>query len=483
MKMSSPRSRLASLVLTAALVLAPLACSTPSSEEPPAAPDEGGIGERDASRDIGMTDPYTPSPKPEKDASRDIPPPPPGGWNPWDHPTVWRELPALEPCEVYEADLSEYDFPKREWSSCGVGCEVASAQYPIDLDTRQVTSRPALAGTSIGGEVYLRLNVGAPGRGTIHEIVRLPENETIAAIKLRNAGSVRCGMTGYGYDAALLFPLGVSTGNGQSETWDARTAWVDQRTATLIWDKQWLAVSSLPRGVIPWEEGWGMVLEDGTLRVVESPEATKMTILASGVSGSFHSAARGDLIVAAYRNGVGQRVIGGYSRAKGWRELIANKDIAIRHVTMSDDYIVWVGLHGPPPAVGSVSGAEFYWSPIANTPEEIIVTKGPSIHAQDGLDQIKAGGDYAATMGCRLGEHDTLCELFVVRLSTKQLWVLPRRPGGNAYMQLLAVSQDEIVYGENDRPLLGPAYNQLVQRLVRLKTAELDAIQAAWVGE
>lgn len=446
------------------------ACGAPTSVEE-AANDVPDAAPRDASRDIGMTEP-----DPPKDASGDVSPSR-DEWNPWDDPTVWKRLPGLEPCEAYEADLSVHEFPRRDWSSCGVGCEVASAQYPIDLDEQQATSRPALAGTSIDGTIYLRLNVGTAERGAIYEIVRLPENRTVAAIKLSHASPVHCGMSGFGYDAAMLFPLSRSTGGPNPDTTYRHVARADG-DGVLSWQEHWQEAKSMARGVFPWEEAWGVMLEDGTLRALESLSATNLTILASGIGTTSRATARGDLVVAAYRNGAGRRVVGGYSPANGWQDLISKEDGTIWDVALSDTHIVWIGTEGPESIV--TESAEMYWSPLATTADEIVISAGPSMPVLYAPTGLKAGGDYAAVIGVGAVENDRARnDLLVVRLSTKQLWALPPRPGGNTPWGLLAVSQDEIVYAENDAPIAGAEY-QSVKRLVRLKTAELDAIQAAW---
>lgn len=475
------------LVVAGLATVWPVACSQPNSGGIEAAVDGGGdSSEKDsglaASKDAASPDcseNEASSPKPS--CGSDAAAPPGEGSNPWDEPGVWKPIPELEPCTFYVADLSQYEFPKRVWEGCGPGCEVASAFFPGDFPFEQRAGRPPLAGAWVHGDIYLRLNVSTKDGGTIHQVVRLSDEETIAAIKI--PAQTKYAVTGWADEVPLLIPI---TARFEDQSLWYQAAKVGrERAMPLAWHGGWIPdMEGGLTGAFNWHHGWGMSFRDGSVRVVTDPTQPTMTTIDTALLPTYHISARGDLIAWAHWNDRDRRqVLRAYSKEAGVQELVSEEGTRIQTVTLSDYYIIWVGVHGDEEIWhGRYEAAEMYWSPIAKKPEDIRVTKGPTLPANTGLLYPKSGGDYVAIDGCMAtgpdGEGD--CETLVVRLSTKQLWRIPNRPGGHASAGILAVSPDEIVLAEVDWPLPDPAYRTLIQRIVRLKTAELDVIEASW---
>lgn len=95
-------------------------------------------------------------------------------------------------------------------------------------------------------------------------------------------------------------------------------------------------------------------------------------------------------------------------------------------------------------------------------------------------NNLAAGGDYAATIGCDANpnQDQRICHVFVVQLSSAKVWAVRDRPGGNVFHKVLAVGPSEIVLAEQD------AQPQSIQvwfkRIVRLDIAHLDDFVATW---
>ena len=148
-------------------------------------------------------------------------------------------------------------------------------------------------------------------------------------------------------------------------------------------------------------------------------------------------------------------------------------------VRLSDDRLVWIGVTGVSSADGTFQTARFYWSPWAGSAQGLTPTAGPVIPAVAGLASLAVGGDYAAALGCDSSlVGDPVCHVYVVRLSTRQLWTIPGRPGGNQFVQVLAASPTELVLAEIDSPVTKAVMRQEIQRIVRVQISALD--QLGW---
>ncbi len=69
---------------------------------------------------------------------------------------------------------------------------------------------------------------------------------------------------------------------------------------------------------------------------------------------------------------------------------------------------------------------------------------------------------------------DPICQLQVVQLSTKKLWTIGSRPGGNNFVAVMALSPTEVVLAEIDHPTHPPFGT--IDRIVRVDIASLDSL-------
>jgi len=91
---------------------------------------------------------------------------------------------------------------------------------------------------------------------------------------------------------------------------------------------------------------------------------------------------------------------------------------------------------------------------------------------------LQTWGDYAAI---KVYETDGVTHHIVIaRLSTKETWRLPARPG-KAFTEVLAVSPDEVWLGENDGAAGGPDEGFVARRLLRVRIdAAAEIAKAGW---
>jgi hypothetical protein len=91
-----------------------------------------------------------------------------------------------------------------------------------------------------------------------------------------------------------------------------------------------------------------------------------------------------------------------------------------------------------------------------------------------GYERLQTSGDFAATIGCGVAssaDPDPQCTLYVVQLSTKTVYRLASRPGGNVFGSLLALSPTEVVVAETDYPR-HPPFNT-IDRVIRIDLGAL----------
>jgi hypothetical protein len=380
--------------------------------------------------------------------------------------SVWSRVDIGDSCELYEADLARAAFARRNWRACGPGCLVADAPVWGSFATLGDASASFRK-----GETFVRTSVKSP-RGVLTHVSRVSDGATVAAVEQR--GVANCIGLG-GADAPLLLPYLIIggryvVGRVNAAVEPSRVGWPGSSVV------QAGLRTCLPFG---WEGGWGICFNDGTIRIVGSNAATTMTQIDAASVPAFSAAARNEMAVWSGWDGATQHyVVRAYTAATGTRALAAVDTGDVSAVALSDDRLVWTGIHGPLIGQGSYESAEIYSSPPAPTSDRIVATRGPSLPVSGGLMTLVTGGDFAATRGCvRADDGGSLCSVLVVQLSTGRLWKVSSRPG-NVFNSVLAASSDEILLGEVDEAT-GDRYGLLL-RLVRLSTSALDQIERGW---
>ncbi len=459
-----------------------MGCSgcSPGSSTVKAQKDAGGHQPADASVDDGA-----PSTVPEAgDAAEDVYG---SGWDAGSilsDPSVWTPVPDNNGCGLYVANVVPDPFPKRQWTSCGTGCEVSDAPMSGLGDNNVLWG--GVTASERGGHIYLQTS--PDGRfGTnqpIHLILtrRLEDGATIAAVEERNYRG--CLSEGWGNDAAFVFPVvnaGPLGGDPQALhiVWDrGGTIHGTQPGAAVTWG-HWLPESGLLGTTFAWNDGWGVGM-NGALYVNTSPDETAFQIVHSGNDLELYG--RGKLVVWYASDGGKQNAIESYTVAGGVKTLVKLSQGVVWSVALSDDKMVWIVVDGMDWANYRFNTAKLYWSPVAADAADVKVS-GPvtiPIGADAGaLTELRVGGDYAASHGCwQTGPTNGECRIFVVQLSTGKVWGIPPRPG-SGYWDVMAVSQDTILAAETNSPQKGMDH-QYVRRFVRFGTADLDALQKGW---
>jgi hypothetical protein len=435
-------------------------CSSCSSPEAPAAQHDASDAGADAP-DVSIDqDADVPA-----DAAEDI-----YGSN-WDaglatDPAIWTPVPDNRGCGLYVANVVPDPFPKRVWQSCGTGCEVSDAPMPglgLDGGTQGLNSVPwGLATASErNGETFYRLCYAAWGGGEIYVVSRLSDGATIAAAQVRNTD---CAGFGGANDSALFFP--VSTEKNDY----SRGGFIQglEPGAPVVWGN-WLPTPAGYGGAFAIDSGWGF--SNGNIYLNASPSDAKFQLVYQNTN-PYEVYGRGE-VIAWHEN---SRILA-WTQAGGAKKLLEIPTNLMWSVALSDQRMVWIVVQNE--LEGHFTSANLYWSPLATDPADLKASPPiPLPGATWGLVETRVGGDYAATQGCAEWDGGSSCPVWVVQLSTGKVWQVPPRPGG-AYRGPLAVSEDVILMGETNYP--GQYLDsQMMRRLLRFKTSELDALAKGW---
>jgi len=320
---------------------------------------------------------------------------------------------------------------------------------------RTTTSAGLIAGTA-----YLRVVSGSP-QYTLALVTRLSDGGTIAAVK-QTMNFSACGLVA-SQRAVLALPFMLP---GQT----ALVGLVNPAAKAVSWS---LTQPDLPlvTQVFANDLGWGMQFHDGSIRVLMPPKYPALTTIDQGVAPTGQGAARLDrMIWSSAEPRTDPEVVKGFTPADGVKALAAQATND-HTVALSDSSLVWIGTSGAQRHEGNYETAQLFWAAWPAPLGAAAAQAGPSLPAAYGLSSLATAGDYAATIGCAQGGAAVdSCELLVVRLSTGKLWRIPRRSGG-AFIDVMAVTSDEIVLSEIDFP---NGYAQVIQRFVRLSIAHLD---------
>lgn len=389
-------------------------------------------------------------------------------------PKIWRCVPDDRGCASYLARAELDPFPKLIWKPCGPGCEETDASMPIAKPT--VVEWPGSSAVEKDGDIAVRLRVfgDEDGFGPVHWVFRLSDSKTVFAAR----NQMSCASLAWTNDGALGYPM-VDDAIDFARVVRA----VDASPAGKLEVSPWVSMPGpLPTGFFAWEDGWGMTFSDATVRVVTSPDATSFTTIDTA-STVYELASKNHLLAWPGNDGTGRRQVKAWGLQNGlqvlWttaQGLDGSASDYVNSVALSDKYVVWVVVDGPG---YKFTKARMLWSPFATTPAEVQVTEGPEIPATGSLQELRTGGDFAAAHGCYpLGAESAACPIFVVRFSTEQVWAIPPR-AGSAYMNVMAVSDEYVLVAESNWPPKG-LDNQMIRRLLRFRTDQLDALEGAW---
>jgi hypothetical protein len=270
-----------------------------------------------------------------------------------------------------------------------------------------------------------------------------------------------------------FFKSGTTGSSGVSSTVTYVVAFLTARG--LVWSAPLPDAPFPETGAFENDLGWGLAVNDGTLRTMFPPESGPFTIVDRGALYPAHSAVgRGTLVVSnPALSGSNDEVIRAWEPDRPSRTIVAQTDTDIPAVALSDTTMTWVGAHGPSRWDGTYAAAELYWTPFPAGKDAVPIMGGTPIPAAHGLQELQTWGDYAAVLGTDQAGRRVL---FVVRMSDGRLWTIAARPG-TFYLRLLAVTPTLILLGENDGS--GVAGYQM-QRLTRFEVARLDDLEAAW---
>jgi hypothetical protein len=384
-------------------------------------------------------------------------------------PKIWQCVADDRGCSTYVANLTPDPFPKLAWKSCGPGCDETDAVLPIGKENTVLWGG---SGATEGlGDIVVRLRVYAGGIGPTHWVFRLEDGMTVYAV--RNGG--KCASVGWTNDGALAVPT-LDDPHDFVRTVRA----LDMSPAAKLEWSSWVKMPGpLPTGFFSWEDGWGMTFTDGSLRVVTSTDATTFTTIDTGAP-VYEVASRNRLVVWPGHDATGQRLVKAWGLQSGLQTLWSTAQALdgsasdyVNSVAVSDKFLVWIVVDGPG---YKFTKAQMLWSPFATVPGDVTVSEGPAIPATYSLHELRTGGDFAASEGCFMtGPESGECAIFVIQLSSKKLWKIPRRPG-RSYLDVMAVSDQYVLVGERN----AGGSTQIIRRLVRFHTAELDALESAW---
>lgn len=379
-------------------------------------------------------------------------------------PTGWRPVSEAAGCPLFEANVNEVSFAPLTWSACGTGCSVSASglsKFPAHRGTS--------GGRALSADIHLLLDEPVDA-GLRVRTVRLSDGKTLAAVELRTT-TIQCLPLGADTNATYFGfagPKGTKTFAGAHLT-----------STGLVWSKAFIALPAVPLAVFEWNAGYGLSLDDGTVRSVRIPDEASLTTVASdGLS--FVATGIDDLAVWSAPGGSGLDVLRGFNRKRGMAEtFIAKTDASLIASALSAERLVVVGVSGTSIAEGKYASVRWSWTPRPAQPSEVAIVDGPSIPVDAGALRVVTGGDYAAVLGCHLGVTDNkACTVHVVQMSTRKTWRIGPR-AGEAFAKLIAMSASELVIGVVDYPLTAISRKE-IHRFLRLDLTKLDDLAAAW---
>ncbi len=390
-------------------------------------------------------------------------------------PAIWTPVANDFGCPLFEARVVPDPFPARVWTSCGTGCRVGPALLPID--TAVYVDGVHSTGIVVGGEAYLSLLTGyraAPVR--VQQLTRLSDGVTVAAPAIRGSPNV-CGFGAGVNDAALLVaPVAAR---------DPESSWTFGKLPTepgkpIAWHGVTVTAPAIPLDRFSFENAYGLIFAAGQVGLLDSPNAPAFVVPKTLGTQVFDTAARGALLTVARFSTDGGGIIEGITADAAVNTLAEMTDETPVAVAMDGQRVAWITATGPvgDRSYGSYATTKFHSAPVVGT-KLGAVEHGPLLKSAPSSSinrSLALNGDYAAAIACSPTTvvDDPICQLQVVQLSTKKVWTIGSRPGGNNFVAVMAVSPTEVVLAEVDHPTHPPFGN--IDRIVRVDIASLDSL-------
>lgn len=338
----------------------------------------------------------------------------------------------------------------RSWTACGAGCEYLT----VPLPGFQAAGRGTVSAATVDGEMYARWSTGDGSRRLV-EVVRVKDGSTIAAAE-QKASLSNCAPAGQAVGAPLVIPF-LHTELGL--IWSR----VDPKAWTLGGWGKWLAVPG-PLATTFFAEAVGGSFRDNTVRAASA--SGSWTTLDTTPFPASLTVARGDAIFWPTVDGGGRAVLRGRtSETPGTETFLAVSGASIHALALGDDKLAWIEGRGPRAVEAIYLSVDLHWSKLPKRPADLLPAGSTPLPSKAGLVDLAIGSDYAATIGFDETGKDSA--LIVTRLSTKEVWRIPARPG-SALVTALAVSATHLIAAEAE-----PTKTGSIARLLRLTLANL----------
>jgi hypothetical protein len=388
---------------------------------------------------------------------------------------VWTQVLPSGPCLLEVADPAKLPVLPFAWSNCGVGCATSPSKV---LDTDDTVMDGMASARVDAGDLLIRLGTVKASNYKMIAVRRLSDGALVAAARAPGATTTSCAMMGFAPGAPHVFPFWKSDPLGSDGFSTSGTVIAGfLKAGGLLWSAP-VAGIPLLASTFDSDLGWGMSLNDGTLRLMSPPDGASLTTIDQGAVYPAHNAVGwGSLVVSnPALSGSQDAIVRAWEPNRSSRTIVAQPDTSVTSLALSNTAMVWTGVHGPARWDGTYATAELYWTPFPAGKDVVPIMGGTPLPAAHGLLELQTWGDYAVATGVPAG--GTRPVLYVVRLSDGRSWTIDHRPGA-VFKRLLAVTATEIVVAEND-DVVDPTLDWQMQHITRYDLARLDDLAAAW---
>ena len=390
-------------------------------------------------------------------------------------PAIWSPVPNDFGCPLFEARVVPDPFPPRIWSSCGAGCRVSPALLPIASAVAVDSAHSG--GIFVGGEVYLSfLSAYRAVRVMVQQVVRLSDAVTVAATAIRGSPNLCTFGSGVADAPLLVAPFGTEDGG---YTWTFGRVPIEPGKP-ITWQSSTIHDPSISNNRFMFDGAHGVSFASGEIGLLAGASADAFVVPKTLGTQVFDTAARGALLTVARFSTDGGGVIEGITADAAVNTLAEMTDETPVAIAMDGQRVAWITATGPvgDRSYGSYATTKFHSVPVVGT-KLGTVEHGPVLSTSPGSAAnrtLALAGDYAAAIACPpvSAAPDPTCQFQVVQLSTKKLWTIGSRPGGNTFTAVLAVSPTEVVLAEVDYPSHPPSGT--IDRIVRVDIASLDSL-------
>ena len=393
-------------------------------------------------------------------------------------PTLWRPVPKLDECEVYEAMLPSSAYPKHTLEACGDGCQSLvtdplSAFFPADPVFHVTT------GWSDGSSVFIRLVYGVPGAVVVREYLDVTHDTVLAAFSQR---VVEMAADDSGTTTAQCLDDVRVIGSYGIESWRVRHTWASfeqlfararYRETTELEPLGSITLDGdVARDVVPADGACAYLFEEGgpphaelrwsdeSLPLVFDAVTLAVPPSSSGGSVGTNLEAHGSRFVFPVT--ADESWIDAWSPTTGAVRL-ATRTAIVFDVAADDDGVSWVEWNGAAtPITSSLVRLSDGGAPI-------VVASG-----LPGTGQVVSGGGLGAAFLCdsTIGGHS---EVVVVRYSDGKTWHLGTGTDGRYWQLPSFIDAHTLVVG-TARDVICESGYQDTQRLYVLDVGKLDSL-------